>query len=98
VTPGGEDDDGAKALEARSAPRQQKPEPVEPATDHAWFTEWQERVRQADSESRLINLWQEVAAKARNGQVHPEDMDSVASPLFRERRNELRQPKQEALS
>jgi ERF superfamily len=94
VTPGGEDDDGAKALESRAAPaREAGPEPVEPRTDAAWFTDWQGRVAQAQTVAELPPLWKEVAAKARAGQVHPEDMEAVASPLYRERQDELRQAK-----
>jgi hypothetical protein len=91
VAPGGDDDDGKKALDARAAVPQTRNQPEhEVRTDAVWLTEWEDRVRAAGTVAQLRTLWDEVAAKARAGQVNAEDMEHVASRVYRERQNELR--------
>lgn len=97
ITPGGDDDDGARALDARSAapqqPRARKaPEPpkASPAETAAWLVGWRERVVLAEDDASLVKLWQELAPKARTGEVD-EETATQSSELWQEKRAELRQ-------
>lgn len=83
VAPGGDDDDGEKAADARARSPHAAPEPPAPqrVTDRDWMAGFDPRITAAASVSEVRGLWAEMKAQHAAGRLTDDDRAALEAAL-----------------